>query len=65
MRKAKYKPWHVPLNQKWIPTNMATKWDTSEGNFFSHIKKKKQESLINMLFKCLYQEQYCLATIVI
>lgn len=31
MRKAKYKPWQVSLNQKWILINTVTKWDTSVG----------------------------------
>lgn len=38
MRKAKYKPWQVLLNQKWILINTVTKWDTSEG-FLSYDKK--------------------------
>lgn len=29
MRKAKYKPWQVLLNQKWILINTLTKWDTA------------------------------------
>lgn len=38
MRKAKYKPWQVLPNQKWILINAVTKWDTSEG-FLSYDKE--------------------------
>jgi len=44
MHKAKYKPWHARLNQKWILINTATKQDTSQG-FLSYVKKAGEDNI--------------------
>lgn len=49
MRKAKYKPWQVSLNQEWILINTVTKWDTSVG-FLSYDKKAQRDYVHVFLF---------------